>query len=334
MTQLISGDAPGTGEQISLGDIAAFARRRWRTIASTMAVLLLAVVLTLLIRGREYTSSASFAPQSNDKLSALAGLAAQFGVTAGGPDVTESPAFYVDLLRSREILSTILLADYRITTDKGVVTTKLIDAMKVKEPTEGRRLDKAMEKLNDRLETEQKSRTGVVTVRVQLKDPQLAQQVVQRLIDEVSRFSLTKRNAKAAAERKFTEGRIVEIRQELREAEDRLQSFLQRNRDYRNSPELTFQHGRISQEVDFLRTIYINVSQSNERARMEEARDTPVLMIVERPNLPPKADPRGLARFGALALILGGLIGIGIGFAQDLRDRRRGVTHRALSSAA
>lgn len=37
---------------------------------------------------------------------------------------------------------------------------------------------------------------------------------------------------------------------------------------------------------------------------MEEARDTPVLMIIEKPNLPPKPEPRGIAKFGALAIIL------------------------------
>jgi uncharacterized protein involved in exopolysaccharide biosynthesis len=308
---------------VSLGDLTAFLRRRWRLLAVCTFGCLLAVAAVLLVRDREYTSSASFVPQASDKLSALSGLAAQFGVAAGGPDATESPAFYVDLLSTREILTTVLEGQYPMTTDRGARQVKLIDALNVSESTPARRVDKAIEKLTKRLQVAQKARTGVVSLSLRLEDPQLVQAVVRRLMDEVGRFSATKRNAKAAAEAKFTERRMSELRSQLREAEDQLQTFLQQNRDYRNSPELTFRHERLQTEVDFLRTILTSVSQSNERARMDEARDTPVIMIIENPSLPSKPDSRGFAKFGALAIVVGGILGLGWGLLEDMRDRLR-----------
>lgn len=321
MTQSTQRSGDDGLDQVSLGDIVAFFQRRWKVISMSTAVVVVVVAGTLLFRDREYTSSASFVPQASDKLSALSGLAAQFGVSAGGPDPTESPAFYVDLLTTREILTTVLQATYPVTTERGATQVKLIDALDVNESTPGRRMDKAIEKMTKRLQVTQKARTGVVSFSLSLKDPQLAQEVVRRLMDEVGRFSGTKRNAKAAAEAKFTERRMLDLRNQLRDAEDQLQAFLQQNRDYRNSPALTFQHDRMQTEVDFLRTILTSVSQANERARMDEARDTPVIMVIENPSLPPKADSRGFARFGALAIIVGGLLGIGIGLVADMRAR-------------
>ncbi len=323
MTQSTHGSGEDGLDQVSVGDIVAFFQRRWRTIAISTVGSLLLVVAILLFRDREYTSSASFVPQASDKSSALSGLAAQFGVSAGGPDATESPAFYVDLLTTREILTTVLEASYPITTDRGATMVKLINALDVNESTPGRRLDKAIEKITKRMQVTQKARTGVVSLSLRLNDPQLVQEVVRRLMDEVGRFSATKRNAKAAAEAKFTERRMLELRNQLRDAEDQLQAFLQQNRDYRNSPELTFRHDRLQNEVDFMRTILTGVSQANERARMDEARDTPVIMVIESPSLPPKPDSRGIARFGIVAIIVGGLLGIVIGLVADMRDHRR-----------
>jgi uncharacterized protein involved in exopolysaccharide biosynthesis len=322
MTQRFSIEGPADAGEISIQEIGDFLRRhRWRIGAWAVAVAIL-VVLGLALRQPRYTSSASFVPQSVDKTSALAGLAAQFGVTAAGPDPTESPAFYADLIKTREILTAVLQADYRIGTDAGPRSTTLLSALDVSGPTEGRRLDKAIKELTDRLKVEYKPRTGVISFEVVLNNAQLAQQVTERVLIEVSHFSAEKRNAKATAERKFTEGRIADLNVELRNAEDQLQAFLQRNRDYRNSPDLTFQHDRMEQHVDFLRGIFTTVSQTHERARMDEARDTPVIVVVENPNLPSRPDGRGLIKFGALALVLGGLLGIALGFLRDVAAKQ------------
>jgi uncharacterized protein involved in exopolysaccharide biosynthesis len=66
---------------------------------------------------------------------------------------------------------------------------------------------------------------------------------------------------------------------------------------------------------------------------MEEARDTPVIMIIEKPSLPSRPDPRGVGKFGALAGICGLLLGIGAGVLLDLRDRRRGSADSYVTAA-
>lgn len=310
-------------EELSLLEFAIFLLRHRRLIIGCASVLFLVVVLARSFGGRQYTSAASFVPQSSGQVSGLAGLAAQFGATALSADANQSPAFYADLLKSREVLSTILQDEYRFPTDTGVASGKLIDILNVNARTEGLRMAAAIAALAGSLRVDLRPRTGVIAFEVRMPNPVLAQQVVQRFLDEVNRFNLEQRQSRAGAERRFTDGRIVQLHGELRDAEDRLQTFLQRNRDYRNSPELTFQRDRLAREVEFRQVVYTTVAQSNEKARIDEARDTPVITLVERPSLPAAADGRGRIKWGLLAILLGGLVAASIGFARDALAHRR-----------
>lgn len=70
---------------------------------------------------------------------------------------------------------------------------------------------------------------------------------------------------------------------------------------------------------------------------MDEARDTPVITVIERPSLPARADGRGRTKFGLLAIFLGSLTAVGIGFARDALERRRAAADpefEALSAVA
>jgi uncharacterized protein involved in exopolysaccharide biosynthesis len=150
----------------------------------------------------------------------------------------------------------------------------------------------------------------------------LAEQLVLSFLDEVNQFNLETRRSQAASERTFTEQRVQEVRHELRRAEDDLQRFLQRNRDYRNSPQLTFEQDRLAREVAVRQALYTTLSQALEKAKIEEVRDTPVITVVERPEMPAKPDGRGLLRKGLLALVVGTAIGVGFVLGRDRLDRR------------
>ena len=68
-------------------------------------------LLVLLMRPA-FTSTASFVPETSPGVqvpAGLAGVASQLGVALGG-EASRSPAFYASLLRSREVLSSVLSA--------------------------------------------------------------------------------------------------------------------------------------------------------------------------------------------------------------------------------
>jgi uncharacterized protein involved in exopolysaccharide biosynthesis len=99
------------------------------------------------------------------------------------------------------------------------------------------------------------------------------------------------------------EARLAEARTELVDAENRLATFLERNRRYQDSPELTFEAARLQRQVDLQQQVYASLAQAYEKARIDEVRNTPVLSVVDSPDVLPGG--RGLVRRALLGALLG-----------------------------
>lgn len=315
----------GAGRPPSLLEFAAVLLRHRRLIAWCMAVPFAIAVIARSFSDVTWTSSASFVPQATDRAGGLSGLAAQFGVAVPNARAgdNQSPAFYADLLRSREILLAVLDSSYTFRTDSGPRTARLIDVLEIEGASPELVRQMAIKRLAGLMSVNMQTRTGVVTFSVKAPAQDLARQVAERLLAEVNRFNLEKRQTQAGAERQFNEQRLGELQGELRGAEERLEAFLRRNRDFRNSPELTFQRDRLAREVELRQSVYLAVAQAYERARMDQVRDTPLITVIEAPDLPPRRDGRGRVRYGLLALILGGMLGVGAAMAREYTGRRR-----------
>jgi uncharacterized protein involved in exopolysaccharide biosynthesis len=293
-------------------------RHRRLLLGWTLAGFLLTVGISLILP-RSYTARSSFMPQARTQAGGLSGLAAQFGFTLplSTNDGGQSPAFYADLVKSRSILGGVVDSQFDYQTSAGPVRGSLVDFYKSKGSTPALRRDAAIRRLADDIDATTVQKTGVVNMEVTVRQPALALQINQRLLDLINQFNLRTRQSQAAQERRFTERRLAEVRQDLRSAEDRLQQFLQRNRDIRNSPDLTFQADRLQREVTMQQQVFTTLAQAYEQAKIEEVRDTPVITVVERPELPARPDRRGLIGKGLLGLLLGLTIGIAWAFAKS-----------------
>jgi uncharacterized protein involved in exopolysaccharide biosynthesis len=290
-------------------------------------VVIVATIGFFLFRPATYTVASSFRLQlRNNAISNLTGLASQLGFQLPTTDGAQTPAFYVDLLRSREVLGEAVTHRYPSSRLPADSTEDLIHALKARGDTPGIRRERAMDKLDDAMTVVASPRTGVISLSVTLRDAVLAQAVTQQLLNEVNSFNLESRKSQAGAERRFVSQRLDEIKDTLRAAEDRLQAFLQRNRDYENSPQLTFQQQRLARDVSMQQEMVTTLAQMFEQARIEEVRDTPVITVIDRPERPVQRDSRGLIKKGILAVILGSVLGLGVAFAREgmLRSGRTG----------
>lgn len=280
------------------------------------------LILALKLLGpRSYTSSASFMPQATRNPASGGGIAAQLGLSMLTADATQSPSFYVDLLKSRGILDSTVTTRFRVQADSGVVVAPLIDLLEAKGRTPERRREAAIQALGRAVQADPSLKTGVVTLSVRASDPALAKQVADRMLQLLNAFNLRRRRTQASEERRFAEERLTQARAELRVAEDRLQSFLTRNRVYEHAPELRFEEDRLSREVNMRQQLYTSVAQAHEQARMDEVRDTPVITVIEQPNVPARPDPRGLVKWFVVGLVVGLGLGVGLAFLRELMDR-------------
>jgi uncharacterized protein involved in exopolysaccharide biosynthesis len=161
----------------------------------------------------------------------------------------------------------------------------------------------------------------MVRVFVESSWPGLSFGIASRLVTLVNEFNLETRQSRAAAERTFIEGRLAEAEDSLLAAETRLEAFLQSNRQFENSPELLFQHDRLQRQVARNQEVVTSLAQGYEEARVSEVRNTPVITVVEPPEIPLKPESRGLLLKGALGLALGGMVGLFWAFGSEMMRR-------------
>jgi len=264
---------------------------------------------------RTYTARSTFMPQTRKQSSSLSGIAAQFGLAMPTTEASQSPAFYADLVQSRGLLGSVVDTPFEYETEDGTkVKGTLTDFYKSKGKSPALRRDAAIRRLADDVDATTVQKTGVVDLSVTVTQPALAVQINQRLLELLNEFNLKSRQSQAGEERRFTERRLSEVKQDLRAAEDRLQQFLQRNRDIRNSPELTFQADRLQREVAMQQDVYTNLDQAYEQAKIEEVRDTPVITVVQQAEFPVRPDRRGLVIKSILGLMAGLLVGAALAF--------------------
>ncbi|MDP9200776.1 MAG: hypothetical protein M3P26_02425 [Gemmatimonadota bacterium] len=184
-------------------------------------------------------------------------------------------------------------------------------------PARSEALDASIDYLRKALRPGLSPQTGVVGVNVITENPALSAQIAARVLEALDGLNRENARAQATQQRDFTQQRLNEYRDELRVAEANLQENLQRNRDAGTSSQAAFQRERLEREVGLRQQLYVTITQAFEQARMEEVRDAPQITIIERSEIPHRADPRGFVQKGILGALLGALFAV---FAITLRE--------------
>lgn len=316
-------------EPVSLGesfrDLYNFSRRRWRTITIVALATMLPALAYALLKERTYTATASFSGGAGPR---IGGLAAQLGIAIPSEVGAESPQFYVDLLTSRSILDSIVTTPIMLPTVRGRMRTTLVEFYDPPGSTLAERRARAIRKLRERLSATVGRQTGVVNVSVTTPNAYLSQEVLVRILDAINTFNLQTRQSRAVAERDFIERRLAEARGQLLAAEARLQSFLQENRAFRDAPRLTFENDRLSREVSSRQQVVNELETSYERARLDAIRDTPVITVLDTPQVPPLPDSRGVVTVVIFALLFGIVLGAVVARWQDSRAASSGARRK------
>jgi len=314
-------------DKISLLDVASLVLRRRRLIlVSAFAGALLALVVVLR-SPLEYTATASFLPHGRDQggRSGISSLAQQFGFSiprSGGAE--RSPEFYQDLLQSREILDGVVRSGVEVVTAAGVTQVDLAEHFKIGGEMAEERNARTRRHLAESVISVSVAReTGVVTVSVRTDEPELSAAIGRRLLDLISAFDVETRQSQASAERGFAEERLGQLRVELSTAEDSLKAFLVENRQFANSPQLTFEHDRLQRQVVMRQELVTAMAQAYEQARIDAVRNTPVITVIDQPESPAFPDPRGRRMKLVLGLTLGLMAGFGLVFILEFGERAK-----------
>ena len=333
-------------QQLTFGVWLAGIISRWRLVLWVIGGTVVVAALAAVLLPPVYQAHASFvtAGSTNSKMASalsgngagLQGLASQLGVSPGG-DPSESPNFYVRLIESEELKRRLLRSrfqDPRGQTARDSAT--LLEIFRPRSSNAQRRMELGIKKLNQSISTDFDLKTNLVQLTVDAQWSQLAAAIANRTIELVDAFNHEQRISRARSKRVFVQNRLDSANLELRNAEERQRFFYDQNRQWRMSPQLVFEEGRLRRNVDVATDLFLTLQRQFETARLDEFNDAAVITVVD-PAVPPwKAQwPRYWILF-ASSLFVGGLLGImAAGSATILADwrGRNPATATALSDS-
>ena len=290
---------------------------------------MIAAVLTFLLSfalPKRWTAEAGFIPESSTSIqlpSGISALAGELGFSIPSGDPTSTPDFYTAVTQSRSLLERTMLTRFAVPRAAPADSAALIDILEIEDDTPRERMESAVEWMQDHTSADVDAKTGVISIKAELPDPDLAAAVVSRMVGLLNEFNQRTRNLRARERRKFTEGRASDAQRDLDNAENALRIFLSRNRQIDNSPELQFEQGRLDRQVQLRTDVYQTLRREYEVARIDEINDTPVLTVVDAPVPPAKPSSPRRVRMAAVAAVLGVLAGVSLAFLREYLNRSR-----------
>lgn len=245
----------------------------------TGMVTAISVIVSLLLPPY-YKSTATILPEKqSSKLSSLGGLsdlAALAGVNVGAEGSLVK--LYPTIVKSEAVLKDVIYAKY--TTDEFRDSVNLIQYWQIEEKKPGGAYEKALKALREGLDVSMDLKTSVLGISIESKEPKLSADIVNNVVDGLDKFILTKRTTSASEQRKFIEGRLVEVRADLTKSENALKTFRERNSQVR-SPQLLLEQGRLERDLQINNTLFIELKKQFEIAKIEEVKNMPVINVLD-----------------------------------------------------
>ena len=263
-----------------------------------------------ILKPHTYTTTSSFVPQAaNNDRSAVAGVAASFGIAVGGSGQTDSPQFYADMLTSDEILRPVVSASYKDPAAPNQQPVPLAKILNVDVSNPEQRVFTLEKTLRGMMDVSVNVRTGVVTVAMTTAYPTLSQQLSDSLLASLNAFNLAGRQSRAASDREFAEGRLETYQADLMRSEQAYEEFLRSNRVV-NSPALELQRDRYVRKIGMLQQVVTSLTSTYEQAKIDEVRNTPAIRVLQQPRVPVEPNGRGTIKKVFLATMVGGLLAL------------------------
>jgi uncharacterized protein involved in exopolysaccharide biosynthesis len=254
--------------------------RRWRVlVAFPLAVGVLAVALSFLFHPR-YEATAVFGPTAEASSvipSSLASIAAQFGVNV--PSSGYSVYYYSQVLQSRAVLE-------RVVNDTLDADGQRVPVLTMLDPwgsTPAKRFESGVLTLQERMDVSTDDQADLVTVSSRAPSTRLAMALVQSILNALDSVMSASQRTGGSYERRFAQGQADSARDALRTAENQLRDFYQANRSIESSPALQVEEARLRRQIQIYQEVYLALVQQTETAKLQEARNTPSISLVQAP---------------------------------------------------
>ena len=286
-------------------------RRRW--IYFLVGVTVLATLIFCLFVPNRYTAKALIlpsggTPNSLGGLREFAGLLGDSPLASADLGLEQSSYLYPDILRSRLISEAVINKVYQYPQRGKNKSQNLFDYFKAK------KMDHAIKALARITCFEMDRKTGVITISAITKNRHLSAALANEYINQLEEYNLDTRRSKAKENEKFISQRLEELKAELRQAEDNLEAFQLKNRNFNTatSPELATELFRLEREVEIKSRVFLTLTQQYELARVETKKDVPIVQVLDYAKPPDEKSAPNRELLLMTGFLLSSLLGIAI----------------------
>ncbi|MBV6644169.1 MAG: hypothetical protein KI790_01895 [Cyclobacteriaceae bacterium] len=165
-----------------------------------------------------------------------------------------------------------------------------------------------IENYKDRLSVSVDSKTGIISISVEMPDPVAAAKVTDLLLKELTQSVIDYKIEKSQINLKFIQERFEEAKLVYESKQSQLARFIDRNRNISNSI-IQIEYERLQNELNIAFEVYKGLATQLEQAKIKVKEETPVFTVLEPVRVPEdKVRPRR-----AIILILWLFFGILVG---------------------
>lgn len=354
--------APHIEDEVSILDIVLVLLESKSVIAWCILVCTLAGVAYAVSADDEYTASIRVVREAQEGggvggLGSVGGLGALrgLGLNIGGAASGLTTEAYPSILNSREVLLAVVHSPFEFENrDQPVTFVEYVDqppswpdriikytiglpgvileSLEEGPPeatTDSVRADRltkheseAIELIADMVSTSVDQETGFMTIQTRTGSAQLAADLASSFLVHLTDRIRTIRTEKVREQLQFIETRFSEVEQELKQAEERLATFLERNQNP-TTASLRFEQDRLQRQVSFKEQLYSNLQSQVTQTRIDLQRQQPVVTVVEGPVVPLDASAPNRIVIIFFSIVLGLILGVGIAFARMFASSAR-----------
>jgi uncharacterized protein involved in exopolysaccharide biosynthesis len=297
---------PQTGQlTLSLSEVVRIVLSRWKFVFCFALGTAICTAIIILFVPNKYTATATILPASSDfgtkgmssiaeEIPTLEAIGRSFG--------ERSPSIlYPEILKSRLLAEDIIRKSYSIMKKGKTVTFNLYRYFKTDNP------DIAYKDLQKITAIDYDKKTGIVSVSATTTEAQLSAQIANHYVQRLDEFNKYQRKTGAGLNREFIKMRMAETEKQLKQAEENLKLFREKNLNYYRStdPELLMVHDRLFREVDVKTEVYLTLAQQYELAIIQEKKELPVIQVLDTAKPPTLKSGPARAKTTFLGLLVG-----------------------------
>lgn len=143
----------------------------------------------------------------------------------------------------------------------------------------------AKQVLKEKISYSEDRKSGLNTISVNVeKYPSLSEEIIEYIYLSLLSYSNEINSIKAAEKVVFINGRIIQVKSNLIDAEEKMILFLDRNKNLSSSPLLLIEKNRIQRDINLYNSLYLSLSDQLELAKIDEKDNTSSVFLLDTPH--------------------------------------------------